>query len=73
MSSPLNVTIYRGDRDSYPRTIVIKEGETSKSFVEAILKGVTKIEFKAPYYSGLYLNSFNVLNIVNHHQMMLRI
>lgn len=60
MSSPLNVSIYRGDRDSYPRTIIIKEGETSKNFVEAILKGVTKIEFKAPYYSGLYLNSFNV-------------
>ncbi len=31
-----------------------KKGETSKSFVEGIFKGVTSIEFKAPSYDGLF-------------------
>lgn len=59
MKSPFNVDIYYGG-NKYPRSFSFKEGETSKVFVQSILKGVTKIEFKAAYYDGLYLNSLNV-------------
>lgn len=59
MKSSLNIDIYYGGY-KYPRSFSFKEGETSKTFVQSILKGVTKIEFKAVSYDGLYLNSLNV-------------
>ncbi|HFK1670347.1 TPA: fibronectin type III domain-containing protein [Bacillus cereus] len=62
MKSDLSVTVYYGSGGKYIKSFNFdyKKGETSKSFVEGILKGVTSIEFKAPSYDGLFLNSFNV-------------
>ncbi|HDR3313913.1 TPA: fibronectin type III domain-containing protein [Bacillus thuringiensis] len=60
MKSDLDVTVYYGPNGRITQKFYNKKGETSKSFVEGIIKGVTKIVFKAPSYDGLYLNSFNV-------------
>lgn len=62
MQSNLNVKVYYGKDGDSVRSFSFdyKKGETSKSFVEGIVKGVTRIEFKAPNYDGLILNSFNV-------------
>ncbi|MGH0590507.1 fibronectin type III domain-containing protein [Bacillus mycoides] len=59
MKSSLNVRVYY-QGNIYSRDFLFKEGETSKSFVELIQKGVTKIEFKANSYDGLTLNYLNV-------------
>ncbi|WP_226798497.1 fibronectin type III domain-containing protein [Bacillus sp. B2-WWTP-C-10-Post-4] len=60
MKSDLDVTVYYGPDGRITQRFYNKKGETSKSFVKGIIKGVTKIEFKAPSYDGLYLNSFYV-------------
>ncbi|AGG04379.1 hypothetical protein H175_11p22 (plasmid) [Bacillus thuringiensis serovar thuringiensis str. IS5056] len=56
-SSFLVRVYYQGN--IYSKDFLFKQGETSKSFVEGVLKGVSKVEFQAYSYDGLTLNYLN--------------